>query len=133
MSFFISCTAVTGSLLSYRAELQADEDRALDVRWADLNQDPRFLRANAVQKATQQTFDSLRQANGGAFPRDISPVLYVIPLILVGVAEWYVNYSTFASIFVPVFAIAGTLLVGAIFAWASHMYGAYLARVWLWF
>jgi hypothetical protein len=53
----------------------------------------------------------------------------VIPLILVGVAEWYVNFSTFAAIFIPVFAIAGTLLVAAIFAWASHLHGTYLKQL----
>ena len=56
---------------------------------------------------------NLRQINGGAYPKNISPVLYVVPLILVGVAEWYVNFATFAEIFIPVFAIAGTLLVAA--------------------
>ena len=67
--------------------------------------------------------------NGGAYPKNISPVLYVLPLILVGIAEWYVNFSTFAAMFIPLFAVAGTVLVAAVFAWASHMHGAYLKQI----
>ena len=59
----------------------------------------------------------------------MSPVLYVIPLVLVGLAEWYVNFATFEATFIPVFAIAGTLLVAAVFAWASHMHGAYVKQI----
>jgi hypothetical protein len=50
-------------------------------------------------------------------------------LIFVGIAEWYVNFETIAAIFIPVFAIAGTLLVAASFAWASHMHGSYLKQL----
>jgi hypothetical protein len=47
----------------------------------------------------------------------------------VGIAEWYVNYATIAAKFIPVFAIAGTLLVAGSFAWASHMHGSYLKQL----
>ena len=93
---------------TYTQKLEEDESSAIDARWAELTANPGFIRANTEQKAHQQTFESLRQSNGGAFPKNLSPVLYVIPLILVGVAEWYVNFSTFAAIFVPVFASGST-------------------------
>lgn len=67
------------------SDLSAQEGRNIEKKWQELNTDPRFIRANAEQKAHQQTFDHLRQINGGAFPRNISPVLYAIPLILIGV------------------------------------------------
>jgi hypothetical protein len=66
---------------------------------------------------------------GGAYPRNISPVIYGAPLILVGIAEWYVNFSTFSEIFIPVFAIAATVIVAAVFAWASHLHGAYVKQL----
>jgi hypothetical protein len=113
----------------YLAELNSSEKKSVDEMWANLNSDQRYLRLDTEQKANQQTFENLRRLNGGVFPKNISPVLYIIPLVLVGIAEWYVNYATFEAIFIPVFAIAGTLLVAAVFAWASHMHGAYLKQL----
>jgi hypothetical protein len=109
--------------------LQGQEEHEIDAKWAELNQNPAFLRANAQQNAQQAKFDNLRQVNNGAYPRNLSPVLYVIPLLLVGIAEWYVNFSTFATLFIPAVAIAGTLIVAAIFAWASHLHGSYLKQL----
>jgi len=40
-----------------------------------------------------------------------------------------VNYSTFASMFIPVFAIAATIIVAAVFASASNLHGAYLKQI----
>jgi hypothetical protein len=114
---------------SYLAELNSREAKEIDDRWQVLNSDQKYIRKTTEEKSYQQTFEKYRQVNGGALPRNISPVLYAIPLIIVGVAEWYVNYSTFASTFVPVVAIAGTLIVGAIFAVASHLHGAYLKQL----
>jgi hypothetical protein len=84
------------------------------------------VRANVEQKARDQTFQELRQVNGGGYPKNLSPVLYVIPLFGVGIAEWYVNLSTFMAKFVPLVAGAGTILVALIFAIASHFHGEYL-------
>lgn len=113
----------------YITQLDSEEKAEIDDQWAQVTSKPHYLQAVTEQRTDAQIFNSLRQINGGAFPKNISPVLYVIPLLLVGLAEWYVNFATFASIFIPVFAIAGTLLVAAVFAWASHMHGAYLKQL----
>jgi hypothetical protein len=113
----------------YIAQLESDEKAEIDNQWAQLNSEPRFIQANKERQTALQIFENLRQANGGAYPKNLSPVLYVVPLIFVGVAEWYVNFATFAAIFIPVFAIAGTLLVAAVFAWASHMHGTYVKQL----
>ena len=113
----------------YSQELQAKEDDAINARWRELNEDQRFVRANTEQKARQQTFERLRQVNDGAYPRNMSPVVYALPLIAVGLAEWYVNLSTFAARFVPLVAGAGTILVAAIFAVASHFQGEFLKQI----
>jgi hypothetical protein len=113
----------------YIGQLGSDERAQVDNQWAQLNAKPQFNQANRQNQTNLQIFESLRQINGGAYPRDLSPVLYVIPLVLVGLAEWYVNFATFEATFIPVFAIAGTLLVAAVFAWASHMHGAYVKQI----
>ena len=114
---------------AYKEQLDAQEQAAVDGRRREVFSVSKLQRAFEVQKANHQQFEDLRHVNGGGYPRNISPVLYVIPLILVGVAEWYVNYSTFETLFVPVFAISATLIVAAVFAWASHMHGAYLKQI----
>lgn len=120
---------ITERKTNYIAQLESEERTEIDGQWAQLNGKPQFIQANQQRQTNLQIFESLRQINGGAYPRDLSPVLYVIPLVLVGLAEWYVNFATFEATFVPVFAIAGTLLVAAVFAWASHMHGAYLKQL----
>ena len=114
---------------TYNDAIEIKERDAINSRWQELTANPRFARVNQEQKARQQTFDSLRQVNDGSFPRNISPVIYVIPLILIATAEWYINYSTFATKFIPVLAIAATIIVGAIFAGASHFHGAYIKQL----
>jgi hypothetical protein len=114
---------------TYLNSLAAQEANEIEVKRREIYDSPRYERAYEEQKANRQEFESLRQVNGGAYPKNISPVLYVIPLVMVGVAEWYVNFSTFAAMFIPVFAIAATVIVAAVFAWASHMHGAFLKQI----
>jgi hypothetical protein len=113
----------------YLAELDAREIKDINACRARVEQDQSYQQAFEAHKAIHHDFEHLRRVNGGGFPKNISPVLYSIPLILVGVAEWYVNYSTFSAIFIPVFAIAATLIVAAVFAGASHLHGAYLKQI----
>ena len=113
----------------YITELESEERAEINDQWVQLTGKPHYVQVNAEKQTNSQIFNNLRQINGGAFPKNISPVIYLIPLVLVGLAEWYVNFATFAAIFIPVFAIAGTLLVAAAFAWASHMHGAYLKQL----
>jgi hypothetical protein len=114
---------------SYDNDLRSKEDAEIDDRWRELNDNPRFVRVNSEQKSRQETFEDLRKVNDGGYPRNISPVLYVVPLILIGIAEWYVNLSTFMARFVPLVAGAGTILVAFIFAIASHFQGEFLKQI----
>jgi hypothetical protein len=123
------CDDIEVRQTDYLAELQEKEESEINAKWAQLNNSAKFARANAEQKARDQTFQDLRQVNGGAYPRNLSPVLYVIPLLGIGIAEWYVNLSTFMAKFVPLVAGAGTILVAMIFAIASHFHGEYLKQI----
>jgi hypothetical protein len=114
---------------TYVTALEQRERTAIEARRREIHDDADFQRAAEKQKSCNQEFQNLRQVNDGGFPKNIHPVLYVIPLIMVGVAEWYVNFSTFAAMFIPVFAIAATIIVAAVFAWASHLHGAYLKQI----
>jgi hypothetical protein len=111
-------------------ELKNEEERKVTERKTDFSVGNAALnQANNAAEAHRHRYEELRKLNRGKPPRDIPPVLYLIPLILVGIAEWYVNFSTFSAMFIPVFAIAGTVLVAAVFAWASHLHGAYIKQI----
>jgi hypothetical protein len=123
------CADIDLRQTDYLAELQQREDSEINAKWTQLNNNQKYVRANVEQKARDQTFQELRQVNGGGYPKNLSPVLYVIPLFGVGIAEWYVNLSTFMAKFVPLVAGAGTILVALIFAIASHFHGEYLKQI----
>jgi predicted nucleic acid-binding Zn-ribbon protein len=114
---------------AYLEELDREENEMIGARREETERQPNYQRALAAQRAAQERFQSLRLINHGQYPVNLSPALYVIPLILVGVAEWYVNYSTFSAMFIPVFAIAATIIVAAVFAWASDLHGAYIKQI----
>jgi hypothetical protein len=114
---------------AYPAELDRRERADIDAVWARYNEVDRHKNLTQKRDAQRQRFEQLRQLNGGSFPLNLSPVLYVIPLILLGVGEWYVNYATFAAKLVPAFAIAATLLVAAVFAATSHVHGAFIKQI----
>jgi hypothetical protein len=109
--------------------MNAAEVAAIASRREEVEQNPGYQRAAEAHKAAHEEFENLRRVNGGAFPRNISPILYVVPLVLAGIVEWYVNFNTFSSMFIPVFAISATIIVAAVFAWASHLHGAYLKQI----
>jgi len=79
---------------SHLASIDREERGAIDQKEAELDTDPKYQRASEANKAAHQEFENLRRVNGGSYPKNVSPVLSVIPLILVGVAEWYVNYHS---------------------------------------
>lgn len=114
---------------AYPAELDRRERSEIDAVWSRYNEIDRHKNLAQKRDAQRQRFEQLRQLNGGGFPLNLSPVLYVVPLILLGVGEWYVNYSTFAAKLVPAFAIAATLVVAAVFAATSHVHGAFIKQI----
>jgi hypothetical protein len=114
---------------AYPDELERRERSEIDAIWARYNEIDRNKNLTQKRSAQRHRFEQLRTLNGGSFPLNLSPVLYVVPLILLGVGEWYVNYSTFAAKLVPAFAIAATLLVAAVFAATSHVHGAFIKQI----
>jgi hypothetical protein len=103
------------------------QDR-VDHQWSTFKARAVVRRIQNEARAIEARFEHLRNVNDGGYPMNISPILYWIPLLLVAISEWYVNYSTFAARFVPVVAIACTIIVGLIFAYFSHLLGAFLAQ-----
>lgn len=114
---------------AYPAELDSRERSDIDAVWSRYNAIDRHRHLDEKRSAQRQRFEQLRQLNGGGYPRNLAPLVYVMPLLALGVGEWYVNYSTFAAKLVPAFAIAATLVVALVFAAASHVHGAFIKQI----
>jgi hypothetical protein len=126
-----------GSLLSAEiADLRRINNGLRDKETAEIDQmrsqitdDIEVSHAQQAKAAYSQRFEENRRINGGSFPYNVPPGLYLIPLMIFGISEWYINFSTFSAMFIPMFAISATLLVAAVFMWASHLHGAYLKQI----
>lgn len=114
---------------AYPAELEQRERSEIDAVWGRYSAIDRHRHLDEKRSAQRHRFEQLRQLNGGGYPLNLPTVLYIIPLLGLGVGEWYVNFSTFAAKLVPAFAIAATLVVALVFASASHVHGAFIKQI----
>jgi hypothetical protein len=114
---------------AYPAELERRERSDIDAVWARYNATDRHRHLDEKRSAQRQRFEQLRQLNGGGYPLNLPTILYLIPLIGIGVGEWFVNYNTFAAKLVPALAIAATVLVAVVFAVASDIHGAFIKQI----
>ncbi len=114
---------------NYPTVLASRENSEINNCWVEFNAEPGNTRKLAKQSATSNKFEELRRINQGSFPLNMSPVIYIIPLIGFGLGEFYVNYATFAYTFVPVLAFICALLTAVVFATASHIHGTYIKQI----
>jgi len=112
----------------YPQEIDSECRKEIGALEARFNERDTVQRHLNKQHAILTRFEHLRQINNGGYPKNVNPILYWIPLFLVAVSEWYVNYSSFVARFVPAVAIACTIIVGLLFAYTSHLLGAYLKQ-----
>lgn len=114
---------------SYIEQLSASTQQKISDSWESFNANKKIDRVTKQRDAAQNRLEELRAINEGDYPKNISPVLYIIPLLLLGVGEWYVNYTTFAYSFVPAIAIVATIITAVVFASASHVHGSFIKQL----
>jgi hypothetical protein len=109
-----------------RTKRAADIER-LRARWAE---GPRNTLVAQQWKTAQAVFEqeSLRHGQRLATMTAYSP-LYWIALLMIGVAEWLINYDTFL-VFTGVIAIAAgaTVILGVLLTFAAHGHGELLKQ-----
>ena len=118
--------ALPQTIAELRAKRAGDIER-LRERWAER---PRNALV-AMQWHTAQTVyeaESLRHGQRLATMKAYSP-FYWIALLLIGIAEWLINYDTFL-VFTGVVAIAAgaTAVLGVLLAFAAHGHGELLKQ-----
>jgi hypothetical protein len=82
--------------------------------------------ADAKKNVTnlEEEYKVMYRAEGQREAKDFPLYLYIILLMLVGAAEWMVNYETFLNFTeVPLMAAGATILVALAVAYAAHFHG----------
>ena len=74
------------------------------------------------QISIHHTLPNLK-AVSSRFPMDVNP-LYLVVMLMIGVAEWFINYDTIFLFFgVPVIAIGATVVLAVCLSIISHQHG----------
>ncbi len=112
------------------AGLAQARDAKIAAAEAAMAQDGRYRQAAARFGEAEQLWTEARDRNGGRAPnmRGLSP-FYWAGLLLIGVAEWLINYDTF-FIFtgIPAIAVGATAVLGVALAFAAHGHGSILKQ-----
>lgn len=87
-----------------------------------------FKRIEDDYKLASQHYNRMKEENGGREPGKFPASLYILGLFFIGLAEWFINYSTFRDTYVPLVAGASTFLIACIFAAASHWHGIFFKQ-----
>ena len=87
-----------------------------------------FKRVEDEYASAAKRYTLMKDENGGRDPGKFPLALYIFGLFLIGLAEWFINYSTFRDTYVPLVAGASTFLIACIFASASHWHGIFFKQ-----
>ena len=77
---------------------------------------------------TKELYESMRAEMGGKPPVRRKLVFYIVSILLIGVIEWFINYSTFNIKYPPGVAFGATVLIALSIAFASHFHGALIKQ-----
>ncbi|KIL99739.1 hypothetical protein CCC_03911 [Paramagnetospirillum magnetotacticum MS-1] len=112
--------------LSYEAErqrLNADRKAKETAALNEHTTQPRYKELANRVTVTDKRYKDMLAENRGKIPHGYSRLYYIVPLMLVGLSEWFINYPTFREAYAPFFAMAATVIIAISFAAASHFHG----------
>jgi hypothetical protein len=94
----------------------------------ELLEDSKYAEAVAKHKTAATNYEMYRAYNDGRDARKPWPLRYVLIFFALLAAEWFVNYETFVQRFIPLYALATTVIVALIVAMNSDLLGKYLKQ-----
>ena len=115
------------TLLASEADSKiADEKRKLD---ADrVGEDYRNTKARYDSQVERHAYRPNMKAVSSRFPFDVNPI-YLIIMLMLGTAEWFINYDTLFEFFgIPIIAIGATLILALGLAVIAHQHGVDLKQ-----
>lgn len=82
----------------------------------------------ADYEVSKQRFKKMRTEMGGKPPVRQKIMIYMISISLIGLIEWFINYSTFNIKYPSGIAFGATVIIALSIALASHFHGALLKQ-----
>lgn len=121
--------SIPGKITGLAAEADAkiaEEKRKLD---ADrVGEDYRNTKARYDNQVERHPYRPNMKAVSSRFPFDVNPV-YLVIMLLLGTAEWFINYDTLFEFFgIPIIAIGATLVLALGLAVIAHQHGVDLKQ-----
>ena len=121
-----NCSSKASIELS-RLQKQKDDDIAAARETFERESDYRNAKKN--KEETESRYDKMRKDVGGKPPANTPLWIYIPGILVVGIVEAFINFSTFDSKYgAPGLAMGMTLVVALVFAFASHFHGGYLKQ-----
>jgi hypothetical protein len=93
-----------------------------------IRQSPEYTEREGLRRNANANYERLKTFNDGQDAKNRPAWILWIFLLSLGVAEWFVNYESFLNKFIPLVAIASTLIVAAIVAVNSDHVGRHLKQ-----
>ena len=121
--------AIPGKIAALSAEADtkiAEEKRKLDND--RIGEDYRDTKARYDRQIELHAYRPNMKAVSARFPFDVNPV-YLIIMLMLGTAEWFINYDTLFEFFgIPIIAIGATLILALGLAVIAHQHGVDLKQ-----
>lgn len=116
--------SIPGKIIALASEAEAKiaaEKHKLDTD--RVGEDYRNTKARYDSQVERHAYRPNMKAVSARFPFDVNPV-YLIIMLLLGTAEWFINYDTLFEFFgIPIIAIGATLILALGLAVIAHQHG----------
>jgi hypothetical protein len=120
---------IPGRIATLTAEAEskiAEEKQKLDAN--RVGEDYRNTKARYDSQVERHPYRPNMKAVSARFPFDVNPI-YLIIMLLLGTAEWFINYDTLFEFFgIPIIAIGATLILALGLAVIAHQHGVDLKQ-----
>ena len=121
--------SIPGKIAALNSEAEAKIAEARQKLDTDrVGEDYRDTKAKYNSQIERHAYRPNLKAVSARFPFDVSPI-YLIIMLMLGTAEWFINYDTLFEFFgIPIIAIGATLILALGLAVIAHQHGVDLKQ-----
>ncbi|SFR52658.1 hypothetical protein [Thiomicrospira sp. ALE5] len=110
-------------------DVNEKKEALINKKVKELKDDKNYQATKKSYEDNLDFYEKMKLENNNKPPKKHATFLYIIGIVFVGTAEWFINYPTFSEKYVPFVAMAFTLLAAAIFAASSHYHGEFFRQL----
>jgi hypothetical protein len=121
--------SIPGKIAALNSEAEAKIAEAKQKLDTDrVGEDYRDTKAKYNSQIERHAYRPNLKAVSARFPFDVSPI-YLVIMLMLGTAEWFINYDTLFEFFgIPIIAIGATLILALGLAVIAHQHGVDLKQ-----